>query len=179
MLTPPTDSLYKFLAIFGLAILAWSVTYPRQQAFEYRLQEAELQVEIRMLFAQAEARKIERDALTTQQEDLEVDSKEWLALENQKSGMQVEGIKADASIAPKEVKLLLFHPEVKRLQWWGQGGIALGSMFCAAGFILWYLRVQKHMDAQLNSSEKPSASVENTGARYTKRRRSTAWRSLP
>ena len=42
MFTPPTDSLYKFIAIFGLIILGWGVVFPWQQSYDYKHKTVEL-----------------------------------------------------------------------------------------------------------------------------------------
>jgi len=59
MLEPPTDNLYKFLAIFGLLIWGFSIVYPWSRMLEHEREEEKLVGETRWAY-------IEKDFIEAQ-----------------------------------------------------------------------------------------------------------------
>jgi hypothetical protein len=50
MFSPPTDNLYKFLAIFGLIIVMYSIYYPFQKLRELRFLAVETKTEMELVW---------------------------------------------------------------------------------------------------------------------------------
>jgi hypothetical protein len=145
VLTPPTDNLYKFMAISGLVIAIAGWTLPL-----LRLSSAEIQV--------AEANRAIAAA-----ESAEARAR-WLAME-----MSIDSVPDDAArstyldaterlsdlvalahIQQVEAKSLV--SELRATWILGRISIALGLAVSIAGFVLWYKRVQKYLDIAIKRS---------------------------
>ena len=113
MLQPPTDNLYKFMAIIGLIIWVAGVWYPWTKAYEVEKEHITLEAEIK--HAQQHP---------AQSNLIELEKKEKLAR--------------------LLFKAILVYFSI------GVFGMLVGGFLMYYGFRLWYIRVQKPLDDQLN-----------------------------
>ena len=89
---PPTDSLYKFMAVSGLLILGFSLIWPELRLYELEKQAVELEGENRVL-------KVEIDNLNNEREDINnIDNIELKALMRRIEKVQRRDIKAEARV---------------------------------------------------------------------------------
>ena len=119
--TPPTDNLYKFLAIAGLALLLAGILVPEIAARN---------LERDLGYVEGVLRYIER----AREEDRVIE-KESLLLDLRK---QQELIRAQI-------------PSFRRSTVWGSILVNTGSSLMILGFSLWYFRVQRYIDKILFS----------------------------
>ena len=54
MISPPTDSLYKFIAISGVVLFLWGAAFPWNKAYELKLQSIDLAGKIEIASHQAQ-----------------------------------------------------------------------------------------------------------------------------
>jgi hypothetical protein len=158
MFTPPTDSLYKFMAIFGLVALIWGASFPSQQEGDYRVKESELRASLPTLAMEAEALDLRHKELRLQQQkELErtanrpEPSKRWLELENQKLQLHVQLLKSSETLAVAQAKVVVLQEQKDKYGLFGRWAIGSGLFLAVLGFLLWYLKIQKHLDVQIKS----------------------------
>jgi len=84
MIDPPTDSLYKFIALFGLAILAWGFTFSAPLEADYRIKAAELTANTKIAKSEVDRYSMERDAYRDEQRQVSENSRKWGDLESKK-----------------------------------------------------------------------------------------------
>ena len=156
MWTPPTDSLYKFMAIFGLVALAWSLTFPAQKQAEYHVLEFELDAELKTLAAQTEKLNALFEDLKAQQANFESNSAEWRELEIKKRDAHIALLKASEPVAVKQGKLGALQDNTKKFSLLEQVGYMIGITLSILGFTLWYFRIQRHLDVKLAKGEDES-----------------------
>lgn len=146
MITPPTDSLYKFIALFGLAILAWGLTFSAPLESDYRLKVAELDATTQAYAAQSKLKTNFADELEARQEDVGGDLAKWQKFEDEKTALRLEIIKMSGDLTVQEYKLRALREE---LEWSRLLGLLArwgGALLAIAGFVLWYLKIQVHID---------------------------------
>lgn len=140
----PTDNLYKFVALGGLALMIFSVTYPTNKALELQLNTITLRAEIEKLKVEVEnldkdvsrAEKKKNDDLT----DAEIKS-----LIKTLTEQKIKRIDVEANINKVDAQK---HWLIAYLLAAGIG-VMLGSFATFKGFSLWYSRVQKPNDQKI------------------------------
>jgi hypothetical protein len=148
MWTPPTDSLYKFMAIFGLVALAWSLTFPAQKQAEYHVLELELDAELKTVAEVSENLKAQYKAIVTKQGTLDPNSAEWRDLEVEKRDKHIALLKASEPTAAKQGRLGALQDNANKFSLLERAGYVVGIVLSMLGFALWYLRIQRHLDAK-------------------------------
>jgi predicted membrane protein len=133
---PPTDNLYKFLAIFGLIVALLSFIFPQVLIFEIESQLLQLNGEVVVLDA---------DTLT-----FERGSKPKMTTAEEKQLRH-----RIAEVKGKTAVIKGLATQIKNLVLLFTIGIWTGLFFMVIGFWLWYFRVQKFQDRILkDDSEK-------------------------
>ncbi len=124
---PPTDNLYKFLAIFGLVIVVMSFIFPHLLIFDLETQIIKLNGEAAVL--EYDIQSYERNS------KLKISATDEKQLRHRVA--EVTGKKEIISGLAKQIKDLL------GMLWiW----IGLGIFLMIIGFQLWYFKVQKYQD---------------------------------
>jgi hypothetical protein len=159
---PPTDNLYKFLAIFGLLVSAFSVYVPLLRYVEFN-----------RLSHRADAiygPMIEPAKILAEESHVELECAIYQAYLREKKQPstpdpcpKVAAAKARSVPARAEVERLKMQVsplEVERNSLWqeyvlflyiGIGGFCAGVAMCIAGFWLWYIRLQQYLDAAVKA----------------------------
>ena len=135
----PTDNLYKFMALAGVVLLVFGLSYPLRLATQLQLQLADQQVQVeisKLRTEQIEGRfdLIKRDKTATLSQSLELQSKLYDLREQT----------AVVSGAVEKARLLLYQFLFFAII--GLGCAVSGYLLARAGFKLWYVRVQKPAD---------------------------------
>ena len=170
--TPPTDNLYKFLALSGLVLYLFSLSYPfiasKQLDREIDQVTEEITVlEIEVINFETEIKIFDKEiqSLAKDIEDLEAlddtllteEDREWrkknmaekkeqlldLMMRTGEIGKRV----ALAEVKNERLKRLLTEVRVIRIL--GVVGTCLGGAIAIVGFMLWYFRVQIYLDRKL------------------------------
>jgi hypothetical protein len=144
----PTDNLYKFMALAGLAAFFFSVVYPTWQTRELKVKQLEqdaeravLQIEHAHLVAEL------YDASGKVKPDAQPDG---LATKRRFRDLEIKA----AQLEGKKQVLIRLAAEANlfSLAFWY--GIVAGLIVTIWGFALWYRRVQKPQDALLQQQLK-------------------------
>ena len=145
--TAPTDNLYKFLALTGLALLLFSLVYPANLMRELELRAAETKTRHALL----------KEEITQLQDDIQVamarDSKsadEWLSLKQRHQELRLKKIQADGETRLLAVLIMQTRYVFNALVL----GSLLGYGMAHLGFHLWYTRVQRPADQATLRREK-------------------------
>lgn len=155
---PPTDNLYKFLAIFGLVIFGFSIYVPLQRLEAYGRSSVQLAAAYESFI---ERLKITDDAARAELECAINQSKknEGTKVDNFSACDQVIEARATATRVRAEFEAL--QTQIKSLEYdrnflykqyrlYLHMGFVAGSIgfgLCIVGFWLWYVRLQKFLDA--------------------------------
>ncbi len=118
----PTDNLYKFIALSGLAMILFSVAYLKPIIMNLEIEETKLAAEVRYL-KELKTEGVDINKFLTHEKILEWKIKAEVLLKNIE---QLEEISTYSKV----------------LSW-------LGGFFMSIGFYLWYYRVQKPIDVSL------------------------------
>jgi len=173
--TLPTDNLYKFMALSGLAILIFSLVFPVIRMSEIKLKMVELEIQGEILKIEknhiifesnktvegqkwmvhldreklAKLSKKELDyylnELILQGKDLDNDLKRMI--EVKKKFVELEGRIKLVEVLNKDLRFYLIFLMT--------GGL-LGSFLCSFGFGLWYVLVQRPNDLLLKTQVEQS-----------------------
>lgn len=155
---PPTDNLYKFLAIFGLVVVGFSIYIPLQRLEAYGRSSVQLEAAYEPFI---ERLKVVDDASRTELECAISEAKKREGAEADNSSACDQVIETRAAADRARAELVALQTKIKDLQYdrnflYGQyrlyfymGLVAgcLGLGLCVAGFWLWYVRLQKFLDA--------------------------------
>lgn len=179
-LTPPTDNLYKFLAISGILLVGLGLLNPGVMYVEHteRLKERDdiivdvyrAQQESHRLLDRANRRRALVDSLTESgqfsydvQENY-TDAAEALEEGNVEYAVQTERLRLANERIELWLRLGVFGPGF--YIWIAQ--ILLGLLVALVGFILWYRRLQRYADLDVKKGhEKPRLIVESVGGSST------------
>jgi hypothetical protein len=160
---PPTDSLYKFLALSGVVILALSLYFPDELASQIQQKESEYRTRIAVTMVRVDHAKRRVTEIAQYIDD---------AMARQKGTYQPDSDKLELAFSNTDLKNLLDRQsttvedlqvsieESKGLQnqiaelksratflrRLGVVGCVVGGIIALVGFILWYLRIQRFDD---------------------------------
>jgi hypothetical protein len=124
VIQPPTDNLYKFVAISGLLLFGFSQIYPL-------LQLDNLEKEVVSLTGEINTLAIEYDQQTPQ--NLDPQAKKELAVKREQARTKLELQKVALT-------------RLKTLRWQALIGGMIAAVMIGVGFTLWYMKVQKYQD---------------------------------
>ena len=146
IIQPPTDSLYKFMAVSGLLILCFSMIWPELRLYELEQQMIQVVGEVNIL-------KVEANNLKEDMESLGKDKRTPNALieKRQLLEIKIEQIKTKGDLA------ILATTDTKRMNRILSIGVAFGLILSLLGFILWYLKVQMWQDIAIKKDALPKA----------------------
>ena len=167
---PPTDNLYKFLAIFGLLVGAFSVYVPLLRYVEFnRLSHRTNAIygpmiePLKILDDEARAElecAIYQAYIRDKQQPPKLDPCPMVSAAKAKSApARAELERLRAQVAPLEVERSSLWQEYILFLYVGIAGFIAGVAMCIAGFWLWYIRLQRYLDAAVKleaASSKPS-----------------------
>jgi hypothetical protein len=155
MFSPPTDSLYKFIAIFGLIILAWGVAFPWQKAQEFKFKLIEIKAEVKAnnniskrINASYQLLIKERNLIKS--DDPERDLKE-AAIDKRKQEMYIQLIETQLPVDEKVETLKVVKNSLTIYKMLGWFSICAGFILMISGFLLWYKKLQKHIDTKMQN----------------------------
>ena len=165
---PPTDNLYKFIAIFGLVVGAFSVYVPLLRYVEFN----RLSQKTSALYRPMVQHLIAIDDMAAAELECAIFQR---AADKQKTPkpdrcINVDELKAKGGAARAELERLktqVAPMEVERDSQWqeyvlflyvGILGLVVGIAMCLGGFWLWYTRLQCYLDASVKlDAAKPKA----------------------
>ena len=144
----PTDNLYKFMAIAGLALIIISVIIPLWIIHDLKIKGYDLKIE--MAIIDVEAKSFEKQfQLHTQvphnkKELSDHSHKQYFAtvLDMEKNIAKTKG---------QVDKLEFLRSEIQKMRVIIALGLGLGLILTFNGFRLWYSRLQKYQDAAIKS----------------------------
>ncbi len=150
MIQPPTDNLYKFLAVFGLTLIATSAGGVYRGLFDWRLPSIEQHSKVVANLAewnQANKRKLD---LIRQMANTDDDG------EFNRLRLELESPRYDVRLKTEELNKYIESNRLnaERASWMlslGSAGLVLGAVCSGLGFYCWYFRVQVRLDARPNS----------------------------
>jgi len=169
-LTAPTDNLYKFLAIFGLIVTMFSVYVPLQHYIEYGrvtsrfflatlpLGEREIAISragaIEAICTAAKAHSPSEPAPSDGKTD---EFCKGVPIASAAASAAKEGIdKLREQVRPLEAQRDLVWQEFAIYLQFGIGGVVLGIAMTIAGFVLWYFKLQRYLDAAVKADAMPA-----------------------
>lgn len=170
-LTPPTDNLYKFIAITGLLFIFASVFYPTFLNIQIneRILESEKDSEIVTI----EMTKLERESKDIERkiDDMQKQLKDFKQNPNKSSAKQLEANIKDTDQLQKQTKEFMniatelqkknieieyknkltkfYNDYLKSALNYAKVGIIIGMILTIFGFTFWLFRVQKYQDLVL------------------------------
>jgi hypothetical protein len=155
MISPPTDSLYKFIAISGLVFIIWGASYPWTKS-------QELDLEVSSLISASDEVRIMREELSRQYELIkaeEVTPQNSDEINSRKHQVYLALLKAKKPIREKSSRLVQLKNSSRQYWFLGVCSIGLGLVLSSIGFYLWYSRVQRYLDRDLS---KPKEDVDQS-----------------
>jgi hypothetical protein len=142
VLKPPTDNLYKFVAISGLLIFLASFIFPQILYKDYLIKFAEIEGDLRVLENQVATLN---SILDTEPEDpkrKEEDDKEI----NQRKTEIDKGL---AEVIRKREMRVALSNYAHQWQVFGYVGMSFGLVMMMSGFYFWYSRLQRYEDKHI------------------------------
>lgn len=162
---PPTDNLYKFVAIAGLTLFVVSTFIPLRESYE--LERRVARISARVEWAQLEERRMYpgsqllleiHNRLRTAGDSVSDSTRRTWREKAQAIAsdlVEADGERRDGfvrrltTISADNAELGVLAKQTKSLARIGRFGSALGAAITILGFWLWYVRVQKLQDAEL------------------------------
>jgi hypothetical protein len=136
----PTDNLYKFLALSGIALVIISLLYPEHAIRGLKTQSINAQTELSVL--NAEAKDISSDiADLKNMKSIAVDKLDDLSRKNNE--LRIRGLRAGGEVR----KIEFFATQESKLLAYSRPLFWLGCAMSFFGFLLWYVKVQRPADA--------------------------------
>jgi hypothetical protein len=162
MFSPPTDNLYKFLAISGLIIVMFSSYYPFQKFHELSLLLIEVQADFEIAELQGHYSKNKLSLLEHQLDNLrkkldtmeegpnkEVVFEKLQGVYDDFYKVALESGKSSLNALKGSKKSKLLHEDNKLYYDMFLYGWLFGSIFAVSGFLLWYTRLHRPTDNQM------------------------------
>ncbi len=171
----PTDNLYKFLALSGLAIVLFSLVFPIIQISEIRLKIIEIETQMEVL--EMDTGNVENDLIEALVNKGNLSPQEKGQFRNylielfKKNAVKDWNEQSEPILRPEEQapfrsrlnelrkkiaelkgqrrKFILLFSELRNYRWMLFIGGSLGIVMSSLGFCLWYLIVQKPNDILL------------------------------
>jgi hypothetical protein len=138
----PTDNLYKFVALSGLALILVSLTYPTGKVIELELGAVEVKSQQEKL--NIEKSEIDR-LLAVLEKANDPKPQEVTALRELHTQSKLKTIELTKSVEVIQIKLnWAKHYLIAAML-----GFAIGVLLAFVGFRFWYLRVQRPNDIDL------------------------------
>lgn len=150
VITPPTDSLYKFIAIAGVVMVIWGSAFSWDKEYEYRLMLADYAADTEKASQQATYLKQKYDLLVKQREAVNRHASGYKdvisAIDQKKAEIYVQLIEARFPITKDKQRIEIMSEAMRVYRITGWLAIIAGLFMLLAGFWMWYHRLQKHVD---------------------------------
>jgi hypothetical protein len=158
-IAPPTDNLYKFIAIVGLLILGFCVTYPWILKHDINMEKIKTERDLAILNIKSQHVTEEDNALgdiydeQTQDElgskkiQSKLDEDHLKARTTTNDNLRWILIEKYEEIKAKQKQIELESYWIKLIVCFSYGGIFIGIILVIVGFRLWYFRFQMYQDA--------------------------------
>ena len=175
VLSPPTDNLYKFLALSGIALVIACLLGPWR--LEQDLNRARFELEAQLAVAQAEMTALDEDRgrVAVEVKSLESLVDSLRAARNVLTPAEVETYHksistlkdrnevirdrareqpiAVARLGAKAHQLTRMLADLEWISWFSNVGFSVGLVLSCIGFWLWYFRVQVYLDRDLRAGK--------------------------
>jgi hypothetical protein len=140
--TLPTDNLYKFLALSGLAIAIFSLVFPIIRISEIRMKLIEVKTQSNVLDVEIEELKGDTDRWAKK---TSLSPEETASLRKRLIEIRIKSVEIRGRF--EQIKSLNRDLDYSMTLIWV--GLPLGLIISHLGFLLWYFRVQKPNDLQI------------------------------
>ena len=160
LISPPTDNLYKFMAIAGLTLMVLSGVGPLRILHDVKAQVSQLSVERAVLSEELRAlrQKDDRSVNTLSSDELEAWAKGTkLSIPFRKRLEQLEHPGLVRDMARLDEKTDLANSDESFQTWAAYTGLLGGLVLAILGFLLWYCKVQRYLDDQLKRTARGEA----------------------
>jgi len=146
-MTPPTDKLYKFLAIGGIVLFVFGITVPLDHYNKYEIQRIQAIEKVNeLLYAQSEfAREVNHqiEKFNEAKESGDIEALENVAREVLKLEPKIRQIEKNVQnkiVQSLKHSQLLSHYELMKNIWFATGiaSVFAGILISVVGFKLWY-----------------------------------------
>lgn len=142
ILKPPTDNLYKFIAISGLLIFLASFIFPQILYKDYAMKFAEIEGDLRVMQKQLDTLNSimetePDDPLQKKENDIEINRR------------VIELDRGLAEVVRKREFRVALSDYARRWQLFGYIGMSFGLVMMSGGFYFWYSRLQKYEDKRM------------------------------
>lgn len=150
MVPTPTDSLYKFVALSGLAVVLISLYYPAEQVRELQIQQIDIEasvanIEYENLILKQKAAFLEKQIDQADDDEVSRDLHE----ERYQAELALNQKLNTAKASTEKLKILRSDCELYVALSWAR--LLIGLAMSIIGFCLWYFRVQRHLDQKLRN----------------------------
>lgn len=150
MISPPTDSLYKFIAIAGVVMVIWGSAFSWGKEYEYRLMLADYAADTERVSQHSSALKQKYDLLVKERAAVDRQAsgakKLLAAIDQKKAEIYVQVIEAGFPITKDKQRIEIMSEAMMVYRITGWVSIIAGIFMVLAGFWMWYHRLQKHVD---------------------------------
>ncbi len=183
-ITPPTDNLYKFISLFGLTILLFSVynigiTFDSSAANKMKIEDVKSELQ------QSIYKKSKETVENLNTDKVKNHFRPGKIRRMHEDLLQIETFLEKAHLNPKDeitlsgkISKINVALDTLRLKQWGYIGFAsLGLVFMFYGFIKWHYKEQKLRDKMLEI-EHAIKELEKLNLRYGKEEKSSIIESL-
>ncbi len=135
----PTDNLYKFVALSGIALVLVSLIYPEQAIRDLEVRIIDSETQTRVLLAQAD--RLEKDLdILEKTPDFEDQKLELIKQKNDE--IRINSLKSTG----ENQKIALYTAHVEKVDNYATFLLWIGCAMSILGFFFWYKRVQKPAD---------------------------------
>ena len=157
MISPPTDSLYKFVAISGIVLIIWGLSFPWSKSYEFELETEELASKTTINKEMAEILRTEAEQIGNEIRELTKESKDSTQLPKlrmRQRDIQIQLVEAQASVDSALARQQVLKKANDTYRQIGLGSSLVGGLFVLLGFIAWYTRLQRYIDRDAKAVRK-------------------------
>lgn len=149
MITAPTDSLYKFLAIVGVVMVLWGVIFPWKKSLDYNLKLAELKTEIEYCSLKAKEYETAYKLISNNadQSNGVVNSNNEVSIK--KRDLYIKYLESQMPLDKKIQTLSIIKETQIQYKLVGLASVAIGLIITIFGFYFWYTKIQKYVDQEI------------------------------
>ena len=167
--TPPTDNLWKFVALTGIVVFCFAIYYPYHRYQELVLKKISSLISMNQCLIEGKYLKQDNNDFNTTLEDLKRQLKDKIAqgkipAENpfNKLDRPIKELKEKA----KAIELKTAEIEIRKMETdalskeieyflrWGRRYQITGIILAIFGFVMWYLKTQRYQDKILKQQAK-------------------------
>jgi hypothetical protein len=173
MLTPPTDSLYKFMAVFGLALIVTSVLVADRSSRPFNDASTSFLVEETRIADKQIADANKNLELLKQQhfdpkKGVVPTNEQFKALEKATNGSTFNETRAELERTEPYIKAKREYEFAKdeyiKAANEFMALLIVGSLLSAFGFYFWYMKIQRFLDKRLSAASSKKSAHASTSA---------------